>query len=437
MARVRDLWFSAAGGGKRKTARHPDNGGNKDAKRWLAIWADPDGNEASRAFTTQAAAKKYARKMEADAERGEYIAPKAGRDLFGDLARKHLRLREVGGLSRDRYDSVYRNHVEPVFGKRAVKGIRPSEVAEWLRGDFAAYSAPVRIAAYHIVAGTLDLAVADKMRRDNPARSPVVPVPHPGDAKPRPGWDTATVWRVIDELPEEYRAVAVCEAAFGARQGCAFALAEEDFDFGAGTVVIRRQIVRAAGGAFWFKLPKGDKERTVPLSRGAAAWIQGHIAKWPPQPYTLPWMKKDGRPGEPCTCNLLFRWHGKRTAGRHIVASSYDHSVWLPALSRAGLAPPPVKNERGSLRYPSGGREMGQHILRHYFETTLDDGGVSLAGQMEFLGHSRKGMPLAVGVYGHVTEETFQRARDAVDRTLFRLRPVESGGTVTELRSAQ
>lgn len=456
MARVKDLWFSevpkkgddgkplrdAHGrvvAEKRKTARHPDRGGNKNAKRWLACWLDPDGNEKTKAFAKQEPAKKYADRMEADAERGEYIDPKAGSEKFGDLARKHLRLRAVGSLSRTRYDSTYRHHVEPVFGHRSVRGIKPSEITEWLRGDLAAYSASLRGQAYNIVAGTFDLAVADGMRRDNPARSPIVPVPEAGDPKERQPWDTATVWRVIETLPEEYRAIAVCEAGLGLRQGCAFALAEDDFDFEARKVTVRRQIVRAQGGGFYFKLPKGGKERTVPVSRGVAAYVQAHIEKYPPQPYALPWMTEDGMAGDPRTCRLLFRWHGSRTAGRHIVASSYDHSVWLPALSRAGLAPEPSKDSRGKSRYTSGGRENGQHILRHFFETTLDDGGVSVAGQMEFLGHSRKSkkIPITVSVYSHVTEETFERARQAVDRTLFRLRPVESAGTVTELRSAQ
>jgi hypothetical protein len=54
----------------------------------------------------------------------------------------------------------------------------------------------------------------------------------------------------------------------------------------------------------------------------------------------------------------------------------------------------------------------------------------------EFLGHSKKALPVTFRVYGHVTEETFEQARQAVDSTLFRLRPVESSGTVTELRPA-
>ncbi len=57
MARVKDLWFAEVKDPadpekkiKRKTARHPDNGGSKMAKRWLAIWIGPDGGEKSKAF---------------------------------------------------------------------------------------------------------------------------------------------------------------------------------------------------------------------------------------------------------------------------------------------------------------------------------------------------------------------------------------------------
>ncbi|HEX6454728.1 MAG TPA: hypothetical protein VF060_35350 [Trebonia sp.] len=112
--------------------------------------------------------------------------------------------------------------------------------------------------------------------------------------------------------------------------------------------------------------------------------------------------------------------------------------MWKPALSRARVIGPPQKNNRGGYVYLTGGqRGNGQHVLRHLFESVLDDGGVSLAGMMEFMGQSRKGKVITIGVYGHVTEETFESARNAVDQRLFRLRPVTSAGTVTELRAAR
>lgn len=48
-----------------------------------------------------------------------------------------------------------------------------------------------------------------------------------------------------------------------------------------------------------------------------------------------------------------------------------------------------------------------------------------------------RGCPVTFRVYGHVTEGTFDQARAAIDTVLFRLRRVESSGTVTELRPTQ
>jgi integrase len=434
MSRVKDLWTTADG---RKTGRHPANGGNKDAKRWQAVWTDPDGNEKTRTFHKKTDAIAHGRKMEADAERGEYIDPKAGSEKLGPLARKHLGLnRNIGAGTRRQYESALKNHVEPAFGGRPVKGIKPSEIAEWLNGPLSSYSAGIQQTAFLLLRGALDLAVADKLRRDNPARSPVVRPPGSADPKPRAVWDAETVWKVIDAHPDQYRAMLACEAGLGLRQGEAFAFAEEDIDFDAMTVTVRRQVMRADGHDC-FKLPKYGKERTVPMSRGVAAYLRAHIGKYPPQPYTLPWMpEKSTMAAGAHTCRLLFRWHGSsaRTDGRHIATANFDKSVWYPALSRAGVGPAPAAEGR---RYRTPGREFGSHMLRHVFETMLDNGGVSLAGMVEFMGHSRKGQVITISVYSHVTDETFERARQAVDGTLFRLRPATSGGTVTELRAAR
>ena len=70
MARVRDLWHDK---NRRKTARHPDNGGNKDAKRWLALWIGADGEEHGKVFAKQSDAQKYGTAMEADALRGHSL----------------------------------------------------------------------------------------------------------------------------------------------------------------------------------------------------------------------------------------------------------------------------------------------------------------------------------------------------------------------------
>ena len=189
-----------------------------------------------------------------------------------------------------------------------------------------------------------------------------------------------------------------------------------------------------------FKAPKGGRERTVPLSRGMAAALRSHMTAYPPAPYSLPWMDEAGKIQGEHECSLLFRWQrdDPRSRAGHILASSYDRVVWKPALVKAGLIPEPSSDAHRHPRYAVA-RHDGQHAARHFFSVTLQDGGVSLAGVMDFMGHSRRGKVVTVAVYGHVTEETFEAARVVIDAKLFRLRAVESGssGTVTELRSAQ
>jgi integrase len=452
MARVKDLWHAEVPDRdaerepgepmprkKVKTARHPERGGNPDAKRYLAIWLDPDGKEKTKAFAKQTPARAYAKKMEGDAERGEYVDPKVGKGKFGGLAEKYLRLRELNASTRNRYEGIYRLHIEPVFGNRAVAAVKASDVKEWLLGPLAKLGDGMRETAYLIVAGTFDLAVADKMRHDNPARSDIITPPHVKHVM-RDAWPVERVWSVRDELPEAYRALVDCAAGLGLRQGCAFALSPDDLDDDAGKVNVCRQVVRV-GRQIVFKLPKGGKERTVPLPRGVAASVELHAAKFPPVAVTLPWMDEHGELGDPVTVKLLFTWQarpGKQVVGLPLQYGNFGQDVWKPALSRLGIIPPPVRGSKRAYVYKVGdAQHNGMHSLRHIYESMLDDGGVSLAGMMEFMGHSRTGQQITIGVYGHVTDETFERARNAVDARLFKLRPVTSAGTVTELRRAR
>lgn len=437
MGRVKDLWVNADG---TKTRKHPANGGNKDSRRWQAVWTDPDGNEKTKVFAKKTDAANYARSREADVSRGEYIDPRAGDELFGTVAAKYLRLRSVGGTTRMKYQSSYRHQVENVFAHRKVKAVKPSEVLEWLRSpEISKLGASRRYLAYMIVAGTFDLAVADGMRKDNPARSNIVdPPPKPERAR-REAWTAERVWQVHDAHPARYRAMAACAAGLGTRQGETFALAEEDFDFAALTVQLRRQVARVNGTEV-FKLPKEGKTRIVPLSRRLAVLVQAHIAAYPPRPYELPWMDEKGViADEPHACRLLFRWvsDDRRTHDKHVKSARYEQSVWKPSLAAAGIIAPPVPTKRSGPRFRGGTSGNGTHVLRHFYSTMLQDAGVSLAGVMEFMGHSTKSAPVTLSVYGHVTEETFEQARQAVDKTLFRLRPAESGGTVTELRAVR
>jgi integrase len=175
---------------------------------------------------------------------------------------------------------------------------------------------------------------------------------------------------------EGARPVADCQAGLGVRQNEALALAEGDFDFDKMRVHIRRQIALEKGKSY-FKLPKENRERWVPLPQGLAKVIKAHIKAHPPAPYELPWMKEDGSVAEePHVCRLLFRWESRdpRTHGKHVKANLYNDAVWKPALLRAGVLEL-REGEKPGVFYHRGSDGNGTHSVRHWYSTTLQDAG--------------------------------------------------------------
>ncbi|MFB9730194.1 site-specific integrase [Haloechinothrix salitolerans] len=410
---MRDLWFT-----KKKvdgevvkvpTKRHGKG------KRWLAAWL-VDGRERTRAFTTYDPAVKYARKMEVDAERGEYVDPKAGREFFGDLARRWLSSRMVDPSSQLRYESVYRLHIEPTLGKRQIKAIKPSDVSTW-QTELGERHGPSTVAtARLVVLGTLDLAAADDLIKKNPARSKAVQKVVTGSTEKIQAWGDATVFALIDAHPESLRLLPTIGASCGLREGELFGLAVEDIDFDEGLIHVRRQI-KKIGREYVFALPKNDRTRIVPMSDWTAENIRLHLEKCPPEPCTLPWEKPSGKPR---THNVLVRWRD----GRHMTSRAYSETCWKPALVTAGVIPAPVKDKRGHKRYATTRRE-GTHQLRHYYASVMLADGVNIRELAEYLGHADPGFTLRI--YAHMLPDSHDRARKAIDTRMFRPRAVAAG----------
>ncbi|TMR89575.1 tyrosine-type recombinase/integrase [Nonomuraea basaltis] len=411
MARVRDLWFTTVKGpdGKpmrKKTAKHPDNGGNTNANRWQAVWIGPDGREKTATRRVKDEAKKYARKMEEDLARGEYIDPAAGNAAFGTYGQRWLASRAgIDPASVIRYESMYRLHIQPKFGKRKVGSIKPSEVQAFLAELSERYEASTPITALLVLQGILDLAVADEKIKKNPAKAEIVKAPAHVYKKVVP-WPDLVVLSIIAAHPEHLRAMPVLGAGCGMRAGEWFGLALEDVDFDEMTIHVRRQ-VKKLNSEFVFALPKRDKVRTIPMSEWVADHLRTHIDAHTPRPYTLPWEKVSGKPR---THNLLFRW---ATDGLHVRHRNYDETVWKPALVAAGVIPEPVKDVGGRRRYLTT-RQQGTHQFRHYFASVTLAGGVTIKDLSEYLGHADPALTLRV--YAHMLPSSHDRVREAIDR---------------------
>ncbi|MEU0520780.1 site-specific integrase [Streptosporangium sp. NPDC006007] len=418
MAFVKDLWM--------KTVKHPDGRTEKaktsrygKGKRWLAVWVDPEGRERSAAYDRKVDAEKKASTMESDVARGDYIDPRAGKVLFGDLAERWLGSRIVDPSTQIRYSSLYRLHVGPAFARRQVGNIKPSHVQAWISDLSGRFEVSTVRTSFLVLQGVLDLAVADEAIKRSPAKSPIVRVPR-RVAEEILAWADERVHAVIDAHPDLFRALPIVGAACGLRQGELLGLALEDIDFEGQVIQVRRQLKKLEP-EFVFALPKNDRERVVPLPAWAAEAIRVHVDKYPPLVCSLPWEKPNGKLR---THNLLFRW----TGDKFIKPRSFSELVWKPALVAAGVIPTPTKDPRQRKRFVTT-RKEGLHQLRHFYASVMLSGGVAIKELAEYLGHSDPAFTLRV--YAHMQPGSHDRARQAIDERLFRPHSA-SHGTGTE-----
>ncbi|GAB3934326.1 hypothetical protein GCM10029976_043120 [Kribbella albertanoniae] len=368
------------------------------------------GNEVSMAFETKTAASRHGSAMETDRERGDYLDPKAGRTRLEQVGKDWLESRSVDPASLIQYESKWRLHVAPKFGKRQLKSIRPSEIAVWLREVTEQFGPSTARSAFLVLHGALELAVADETLKRNPAKSKIVRRPpiHFADVVV---WSEQVVDDIVEAHPPQYRLIPIVGAGAGLRQGEIFGLSTEDFDFENNVIWVRRQ-VKKLGRDFVFSAPKNDKMRAVPMSKAIAEFAREHIEQLGDTEVTLPW---ETLAGEPRTIRLMFTW----SDGKQIRARNYDETIWKPALSAVGVIPPPTRDKRGRRHYVTD-RKTGLHALRHHFASVALKDGVNIKELAEYLGHYNASFTLRL--YTHLLPSSHDRARQAIDRRMTQLR---------------
>ncbi|MFJ1763741.1 tyrosine-type recombinase/integrase [Amycolatopsis sp. NPDC088138] len=399
MGYTKDLWTRPEKQPDGETKRVPNARWGK-GKRWLACWLDPDEQERTKAFSTKTPATKYWQKMEGDRDRGEYVDPKAGKDLVSVLGKRWLGSVKVDPSTKIKYEQILRLHVEPEFGNRAVKSLRkPSEVQAWLTEKSEKYGDSTVMLCRLVLGGMLELAVVDGDLRKNPVRSRIVSTGKTPSEKVVV-WSDSRMWGVIDAHPETIRAMPIVGATCGHREGELFAIAVEDIDEEREVIHVRRQLKRL--GATWvYARPKNDTERVVPAAASTLRVLKNHMAMFKPQPVTLPWEREGG---ELRTHRLVFP-HPE--TGRHFKPSLYDR-FWDHALADAGVT--------------TRTRRDGRHAMRHFYANLQLSGGTSINELAVYLGHHDPAFTLRV--YGHLQQDSHERARKAVDQRFFKPRPV-------------
>jgi integrase len=213
MAHVKDLWFtSGARGPKRKTAKHPDRGGDKAAKRYLAVWNMPGGAQPTKAFDRKIDAERYAAAQETDAHRGVYQDPNKAKITVGQWCDTWLLGYRTRRPSTVRQAQVHIKLIKAEFGAKTVASIRPSHVKTWTaRLTVEGYAPSYVFATYRRLCQIMTGAVEDGLRTTSPCSRKT----SPGRGSQRAFCATTEqVWQLYGAMPP-YLQIAVLLGAMG------------------------------------------------------------------------------------------------------------------------------------------------------------------------------------------------------------------------------
>jgi integrase len=370
--------------------------------RYKVRYIDPDGHERSRSYPDKKLkdARAFLSKVETDKLTGEYIDPKQGKTTLREYCDNWLKGQSQDESSQRAMRFKLEKQVYPFLGTRSLASIGAATIRDWLsciNGNDVSESHKSQV--FNLLSAVLSAAVDEKKIRTNPCKAKGVKKPVPDKRKITP-WTEARLRIIQLALPPRQSIVIPLGSGLGLRQGEILGLSPDDIDREQMIVHVDRQLTYV-GNRPLFKLPKGRKTRSVPISHGLLDIIDDYIDTHPPSTITLPWGKTTS---DPVSVRLLVATPvGSVDTGR-----DFHYWHWRPAFTRAGLT------------YVEG--EDGMHALRHFYASTLLTRGVTIKELADYLGHSDPGFTLRT--YTHLLPSSHEQARRAVD-SLFRPRRPE------------
>jgi integrase len=346
--------------------------------RWRVRYYDPKGDQKERRFRRKVHADRFARQMEVDRDRGDYIDPRLARQTYATWADGWIET--LGGKkpkTRASYGEVLGSLVKPAFGRMQLRSIRPSRIRKWL-GDLkeSGLSPSRQRQAFWVLSGSLRAAVDEGILRRNPADQVRGDVPRARTLRKPVYLTVDEVETLAEAVGPRWSPLVLLLSYTGLRWGEAAALRRRRCDLENGQIVVA-EAASEVGGEVQFHTPKSDRERTVPVPASIAGVLQGHL---------------DGMDDDSPDA-LVFV--GKR--GGAVRSSNFRNRAWKPAIRSVDL----------------GGREPTLHDLRHTAASLMIAEGASMEMVREQLGHSS----LAVTQrYAHLYPGVLEQVAHRLDR---------------------
>jgi integrase len=365
-----------------------------------------------RSFETLEEAKTWKSTAITDTKRHEFIDARDGEVLLGDYITVEWwpKRTDPVGTAHPMKSKVFTHIVGTELGRTPMGSIRDDHLLSW-RAELKARSladSTIEVIWNHL-SSVFQSAVGKRIAR-NPCRTAGGDVrpPSPGETKAR-AWTVGEAHAIREGLPKRYRIIADLGMQAGQRQGEAFAFSPDDVDRDRMVIHLRRQLLWENSTRPYFKLPKGKKERDIPLSPGLLKRIDAHELEHPPVTVTLPW-KGTGNGGRP---TAMVRLLTTTAFGNRLNPSTYNARAMKPALAAAGLIAP--RDEDQSWGWEAS-RDMMHHRWRHTYASVQLAAGEDPVSLSHWMGHASPSITLQI--YTHFMPDNGRRGRSAVDAWL-------------------
>jgi integrase len=382
--------------------------------RYRAYFRDPGGKQRSKTFRIKKDATAFLAAIETSKSRGAYVAPNAGRVLFGEHAAQWMATwnTEITTAARDR--SIIGTHVLPRWGSVQLGNIEHLDVQAWVTELGRRRSRATVVEALRLTSAVLRSAVRNRLIPYNPAESVRIPRTRVRDSDERIISRADLRARLLPAVPARYRGIVAVAAGAGLRWGEAAGLRADALDLGAGRLHVIRTVVEVSGHTSFKPFPKSRAgRRTIPIPAWLTAIVRDHRERWPAEDDRAPVFANEV--GAPLR-RTLFRTR-----------------IWRPSLVRAGMLGAVVALDGRAFeaqwsdvtgkkhterlpthtaavnhvaRHQAGGLRF--HDLRHSYATWLVDDGVPPNMVQRVMGHERSSTTL----------DLYTRRTDNSDRIL-------------------
>ena len=258
---------------------------DKRAGRYRVRYRDPSGASRSRTFRRKADAERFAREVEVDMDRGQWIDPRGADIALEQWVETFLTFAQsLSPTTVQTYRRDLDRYILPRFGSVRLARLSPEEIEIWLNDELAKGLAPSSVHRhYRTLRRVLQTAVEKDRLLTNPCDR-VRPPKVPKTAMTVLTWEQATA--LAEAHTERYRALIYVAVDTGMRWSEVVGLRRRSVDVERRKIRVVEQLVQLDDGSRVRRQPKTDsgpaQSRSRPPSRPCSATTS--TASWRPTP---------------------------------------------------------------------------------------------------------------------------------------------------------